>query len=295
MEVPAPQPGTVKELRVKLGDKVSEGSVIVTMEAAAGASAPAKAAEPAKPQPAATPASTGKAMPAPSPAAIQAAAPAPPAPSAPAAAAPSPASAPASAVERIGSVPAHASPGVRSFARELGVDLGQVKGSGPKARILKEDIQGFVKSALAPGQGLAGAGCGGARGGGLTDLGLPAWPKVDFAKFGPVEAKPLSRIQKISGPALARNWVMIPHVTQFDEADITELEAFRAKVNEENAKAGIKVTPLAFLVKAVVAALKKFPQFNSSLDGENLVIKHYWHIGFAADTPNGLVVPVIKD
>ena len=291
MEVPAPQPGTVKELRVKLGDKVSEGSVIVTMEAAAGASAPAKAAEPAKPQPAATPASTGKAMPAPSPAAIQAAAPAPPAPSASAAAAPSPASAPASAVERIGSVPAHASPGVRRFARELGVDLGQVKGSGPKARILKEDIQGFVKSALAGGTAMPAA----ARGGGFADLGLPAWPKVDFAKFGRVEAKPLSRIQKISGPALARNWVMIPHVTQFDEADITELEAFRARVNEENAKAGIKVTPLAFLVKAVVAALKKFPQFNSSLDGENLVIKHYWHIGFAADTPNGLVVPVVKD
>jgi pyruvate dehydrogenase E2 component (dihydrolipoamide acetyltransferase) len=124
---------------------------------------------------------------------------------------------------------------------------------------------------------------------------LPAWPKVDFAKFGPIEAKPLSRIQKISGPVLARNWVMIPHVTQFDEADITELEAFRAKVNEENAKAGIKVTPLAFLVKAVVAALKKFPQFNSSLDGDNLVLKHYWHIGFAADTPNGLVVPVVRD
>ncbi len=292
MEVPAPQPGTVKELRVKLGDKVSEGSVIVTMEAAAGASAPAKtpAAEPARPQPAATPASTGKAMPAPSPAAVQAAAPAPPAPSAPAGAAPSPASAPAPAVERTGSVPAHASPGVRRFARELGVDLGRVKGSGPKDRILKEDIQGFVKSALAGGGAPAAA-----RGGGLADLGLPAWPKVDFAKFGPIEAKPLSRIQKISGPALARNWVMIPHVTQFDEADITELEAFRAKVNEENAKAGIKVTPLAFLVKAVVAALKKFPHFNSSLDGENLVLKHYWHIGFAADTPNGLVVPVVKD
>ncbi len=149
-----------------------------------------------------------------------------------------------------------------------------------------------MKSALAGGGAVAPAA---ARGGGFADLGLPAWPKVDFAKFGPVEAKPLSRIQKISGPALARNWVMIPHVTQFDEADITELEAFRAKVNEENAKAGIKVTPLAFLVKAVVAALKKFPQFNSSLDADNLVLKHYWHIGFAADTPNGLVVPVVKD
>jgi pyruvate dehydrogenase E2 component (dihydrolipoamide acetyltransferase) len=179
---------------------------------------------------------------------------------------------------------------VRRFARELGVDLGRVKGSGPKARILKEDIQGFVKQALAGGGSAAAPG---AAGGGAI-LGLPAWPKVDFAKFGPVEAKPLSRIQKISGPALARNWVMIPHVTQFDEADITELEAFRARVNEENAKAGIKVTPLAFLIKAVVAALKKYPTLNSSLDGDNLVIKHYWNIGFAADTPNGLVVPVIK-
>jgi pyruvate dehydrogenase E2 component (dihydrolipoamide acetyltransferase) len=147
-----------------------------------------------------------------------------------------------------------------------------------------------VKSALA-----GGAPTQARAGGGLGDLGLPGWPKVDFAKFGPVESKPLSRIQKISGPALARNWVMIPHVTQFDEADVTELEAFRAKLNEENAKSGVKVTPLAFLVKAVVAALKKFPNFNSSLDGENLVLKHYWHIGFAADTPNGLVVPVIKN
>jgi pyruvate dehydrogenase E2 component (dihydrolipoamide acetyltransferase) len=185
--------------------------------------------------------------------------------------------------------PAHASPGVRRFARELGVDLQKVKGSGPKGRILKEDIQGFVKGAL------AGAGAPRAAGGGLADLGLPAWPKVDFAKFGPVEVKPLTRIQKISGPALARNWVMIPHVTQFDEADITELEAFRAKVNEENAKSGVKVTPLAFLIKAVVAALKKFPAFNASIDGDNLVLKQYWHIGFAADTPGGLVVPVLKD
>ena len=170
-----------------------------------------------------------------------------------------------------------------------------MKGSGPKARILKDDIQSFVKQALATGSGIAGAGSGSAKGGSLADLGLPAWPKVDFAKFGPVESRPLTRIQKISGPALARNWVMIPHVTQFDEADITELEAFRARVNEENAKAGIKVTPLAFLVKAVVAALKKYPTLNSSLDGDNLIIKNYWNIGFAADTPNGLMVPVIKD
>jgi pyruvate dehydrogenase E2 component (dihydrolipoamide acetyltransferase) len=280
MEVPAPQAGTVKELRVKLGDKVSEGVTILTLEAAAGASekpAPAPASAkgakgPAAPAQPVVPAFLEKAPPAPSPAAVPAAAPAAPAP---AAAAPSAASAPVPAVEREGAVPAHASPGVRRFARELGVDLARVTGTGPKNRILKEDIQGFVKGALAGGGAPAAA----AKGGGLADLGLPAWPKVDFAKFGPVEAKPLSRIQKISGPALGRNWVMIPHVTQFDEADITELEAFRAKVNEENAKAGIKATPLAFLVKAVVAALKKFPAFNSSLDGDNLILKQYWHIG----------------
>jgi pyruvate dehydrogenase E2 component (dihydrolipoamide acetyltransferase) len=198
-----------------------------------------------------------------------------------------PAGAPAESRE--GGVPAHASPGVRRFARELGVDIAKATGSGPKGRILKEDIQNFVKQAL------AGGGAAAAKGGGLADLGLPAWPKVDFAKFGPVEVKPLTRIQKISGPALTRNWVMIPHVTQFDEADITELEAFRAKVNEENAKTGVKVTPLAFLIKAVIAALKKYPTFNSSLDGDNLVVKQYWNIGFAADTPQGLVVPVIRN
>jgi pyruvate dehydrogenase E2 component (dihydrolipoamide acetyltransferase) len=186
--------------------------------------------------------------------------------------------------------PAHASPGVRRFARELGVDIDRVKGSGPKGRILKEDVQGFVKGVLAGGAPAQARG-----GGGLGDLGLPAWPQVDYAKFGPVERQELSRIKKISGPALARNWVMIPHVTQFDEADVTDLEAFRAKLNEENAKSGVKVTPLAFLIKAVVAALKKFPQFNSSLDGDALVVKQYWNIGFAADTPQGLVVPVIKN
>jgi pyruvate dehydrogenase E2 component (dihydrolipoamide acetyltransferase) len=190
-----------------------------------------------------------------------------------------------------GHPPPHASPGVRRFARELGVDIAQVKGSGPKSRILKEDIQNFVKAAL----GGAAAAAARPAGGGLADLGLPPWPKIDFAKFGPIESQALSRIKKISGPVLARNWVMIPHVTQFDEADITDLESFRQKVNEENAKAGIKVTPLAFLIKACVAALKKFPELNSSLDGDNLVLKRYWHIGFAADTPQGLVVPVVKD
>ena len=283
MEVPAPQAGTVKELRVKIGDKVSEGTAILVLEGGDAKSAP-------------TPAPAQKAAPSPAPAAPAPAKPEPPpAPpvSAPAAAAPAPSSAPLPSVDMHGgSVPAHASPGVRRFARELGVDLGRLQGTGPKARILKEDIQNFVKQSLAGGGGAPAAARGG--GGGLTDLGLPAWPKVDYAKFGPIEAKPLSRIQKISGPALARNWVMIPHVTQFDEADITDLEAFRAKVNEENAKAGIKVTPLAFLIKAVVASLKKYPTLNSSLDGDNLILKGYWNIGFAADTPNGLVVPVIK-
>ena len=282
MEVPSPTSGAVKDIRVKVGDKVSEGTPIVTLEAAAAAApTPAAAAKPA-PAPAAK---SAAAKPAPAPAAVPTPAPAAPAPAA---------AAPAAAAPAAEDTPPHASPGVRRFARELGVDLKGVQGSGPKGRILKEDVQGFVKGALAGGAapGMAARGPGG---GGLADLGLPAWPKVDFAKFGPVEAKPLTRIQKISGPALARNWVMIPHVTQFDEADITDLEAFRSKINEENAKAGIKVTPLAFLIKAVVAALKKHPTLNSSLDGDNLVIKHYWNIGFAADTPQGLVVPVIKN
>jgi len=289
MEVPAPSSGTVKEIRVKVGDKVGEGVTILTMEGGDAKAAPpptpaaTKAESPAPKAPAKAEAPAAKA---PAPAAPTPAAPTPAAPAAPAAA---PALPPPS-----GTVLAHASPGVRRFARELGVDITQAKGSGPKGRILKEDVQNFVKQALAPGSRIAGAGSGGAQGG-LADLGLPAWPKVDFAKFGPVDIQPLTRIQKISGPALARNWVMIPHVTQFDEADITDLEAFRAKVNEENAKAGIKITPLAFLIKAVVASLKKFPKFNSSLDGDNLVVKQYWNIGFAADTPTGLVVPVLKD
>ncbi len=184
---------------------------------------------------------------------------------------------------------AHASPSVRRFARELGVDVSQVKGSGPKGRILQQDVQNFVKQALAQPRGTAQSAGGGAG------LDLLPWPQVDFAKFGPVEAKPLSRIKKISGANLARNWVMIPHVTQFDEADITDLEALRVRINKENEKSGVKLTMLAFLIKAAVAALKKFPDFNASLDGENLVYKQYFHIGFAADTPNGLVVPVIRD
>ena len=288
MEVPAPAAGTVKELRVKVGDKVSEGSPIVLLDGAGEA----KAAPAAAPTPRAASAPSS----APAPSAARAPAPAAVATPAPAAPRESPvpvatASAPPTPAPDRGAEahPPHASPGVRRFARELGVDVARVPGSGPKGRILKEDIQSFVKGALAGSAAQAPA-----PGAGVS-LGLPPWPQVDFAKFGPVEVQPRSRIQKISGPALARNWVMIPHVTQFDEADVTELEAFRARVNEENAKSGVKLTPLAFLIKAAVAALQKFPVLNSSLDGDNLVLKRYWHIGFAADTPNGLVVPVIRD
>jgi pyruvate dehydrogenase E2 component (dihydrolipoyllysine-residue acetyltransferase) len=294
MEVPSPAAGTVKDVRIKVGDKVSQGTAILMLEGAAQAASPAPAkgngAAAAAPTQAPPPAQA-PATPAPAPQKAGGAI-TPPTPTradAPGAGALPSAAAQASGPAGDHATPAHASPGVRRFARELGVEIGRVTGSGPKGRIVKEDVQNFVKSALAGGGAPAAA-----KGGGLSDLGLPAWPKVDYAKFGPVESKPLSRIQKISGPALARNWVMIPHVTQFDEADVTELEAFRAKLNEENAKSGVKVTPLAFLIKAVVAALKKFPNFNSSLDGENLVLKQYWNIGFAADTPQGLVVPVIK-
>ena len=188
----------------------------------------------------------------------------------------------------------HASPSVRRFARELGVNVASVRGSGPKGRILQEDVQNYVKgiisgaaSGASPDKAASSAGTG-------VGLDLLPWPKIDFTKFGSVEAKPLSRIKKISGANLHRNWVMIPHVTQFDEADITDLEAFRVTMNKENEKSGMKLTMLAFLIKASVAALKKFPDFNASLDGDNLILKSYFNIGFAADTPNGLVVPVIK-
>ena len=282
MDVPSPAAGTVKEVKVKLGDKVSEGSPIVVVETAASAPAAeapkpadAKAPSPAPPAPAAAPPRAAAAAPAPA-----AAAPSKPAQGS---AAPAP-------VDSAAFKAAHASPSVRKFARELGVDLARVTGSAAKGRILQEDVQKFVKQVMSCGAPAAGAAAGG---GGSLNL-LP-WPTVDFAKFGPVEARPLSRIKKISGANLARNWVMIPHVTQFDEADITELEAFRVALNKENEKAGIKVTMLAFLIKASVAALRKFPDVNASLDGDNLVLKQYFNIGFAADTPNGLVVPVIKN
>jgi pyruvate dehydrogenase E2 component (dihydrolipoamide acetyltransferase) len=277
MDVPSPAAGVVKELRVKVGDKVGEGTVIVLLEAdGAGAAKPAAAA----PAPAAPPKSAAAA-----PAATALAPVVTPAP------APAPASAP---VDSSSFKAAHASPSVRKFARELGVDLARVTGTGPKSRILQEDVQNFVKQAMS---GSAPASAGAITGGGALNL-LP-WPNVDFAKFGPVETRALPRIKKISGAYLARNWVMIPHVTQFDEADITELEAFRVALNKENEKAGIKVTMLAFLIKASVAALRKFPDFNASLvstpDGDSLVVKQYFNIGFAADTPNGLVVPVLKN
>ena len=282
MDVPSPAAGTVKEVKVKLGDKVSEGSPIVVVETAAtapAAEAPkpadAKAPSPAPPAPAATPPRAAAAAPAPA-----AAAPSKPAQGS---AAPAP-------VDSAAFKAAHASPSVRKFARELGVDLARVTGSAAKGRILQEDVQKFVKQVMSGGAPAAGAAAGG---GGSLNL-LP-WPTVDFAKFGPVEAKPLSRIKKLSGANLARNWVMIPHVTNHDDADITDLEAFRVSTNKENEKSGVKVTMLAFLIKASVAALKKFPEFNASLDGEQIVLKQYFHIGFAADTPNGLVVPVIKD
>ncbi len=289
IEIPSPSAGVVKELRIKLGDKVSEGSPILVLEASEAAAAKAAAQPPAPaPGPAAPPASP----PAPSAAAEPARPPAPPPSATAQAAVPAPTRTPPVPVEAAepGGVKPHASPSVRKFARELGVDLAIVKGSGPKNRILTADVQAFVKGVIAHGPAPASP-----PGAGGVGLNLLPWPKVDFAKFGPVEVQPLSRIKKLSGANLARNWVMIPHVTNNDEADITELEAFRVQLNKENEKAGIRVTMLAFLVKACVAALKKYPELNSSLDGDNLVLKRYYHIGFAADTPNGLVVPVIKD
>jgi pyruvate dehydrogenase E2 component (dihydrolipoamide acetyltransferase) len=278
MEIPSSHAGVVRALEVKVGDKVSKGSVVLTLQAAAGA-APAVA-------------------PAAAPAALAAAAAAPAAPTVvERAAAALPVHQPAAA-EPSAALP-HASPSIRRQARELGVPLAEVKGSGPKGRITQDDLHAFVKGVMAGSvqttaqKARVPAATAAAGGGSLPGL-LP-WPQVDFAKFGPVERKDLSRIKKISGANLHRNWVMIPHVTNHDDADITDLEAFRVQLNKENEKSGVKVTMLAFLIKACVAALKKFPEFNASLDGEQLVLKQYFHIGFAADTPGGLVVPVIKD
>ncbi|MEX3896038.1 dihydrolipoyllysine-residue acetyltransferase [Paraburkholderia sp. BR10954] len=275
MDVPSSVAGVVKEVKVKVGDTVSEGSVIVVIEAEGGA-APAPAPAPAAKAPVEKP-SDAPATPTPAPAAPSALAQAPLIP----------------AGEGGTRHPSHASPSVRKFARELGVDVSQVKGTGPKGRITQADVTAFVKGVMT-GQRAAPAGAAAPAAGG-GELNLLPWPKVDFTKFGPIDPKPLSRIKKISGANLHRNWVMIPHVTNNDEADITELEALRVKLNKEHEKAGVKFTMLAFVIKACVAALKKFPTFNASLDGDNLVFKQYYHIGFAADTPNGLVVPVIRD
>jgi pyruvate dehydrogenase E2 component (dihydrolipoamide acetyltransferase) len=282
MEIPSPAAGVVKEIRVKVGDKVSQGSPVLMLEAAdAGAeSAPPPAPPPAASAPSAAPA---PAAPSPAPAARQMAIPRrEPVPAEP---------------QEATAAKAHASPSVRKFARELGVDLAQVRGSGPKGRVLHEDVQSFVKGLMAQGGAPGPASQRAAPRGGALPFDLPAWPEVDFAKFGPVETKPLSRIQKLSGANLHRNWVSIPHVTQFDEADITDLEAFRKSNTAVTEKQGFKLTMLAFLIKASVTALREYPQFNASLDAKNesLVLKKYYHIGVAVDTPDGLVVPVVRD
>jgi pyruvate dehydrogenase E2 component (dihydrolipoamide acetyltransferase) len=270
MEVPATSGGVVREVKVKVGDTVSKGTPIATVVAkiAASSAKPAASAAPARP-----PSSNGASAPAAAPAA----------PAAPPAAAPAATVTSAPSNGRV-----HASPAIRRFARELGVDLAGVRGSGPNGRITRDDVQAFVKTKLT-----SPAPSGGAPAAGGLVLNLPPWPSVDFAKFGPIERVPLSRIQRISGPVLARNWVMIPHVTQNEDADVTDLEAFRKQINGE--RKDVKVTMLAFLMKAAIAALKAYPQVNASLDGAELVLKRYYNIGFAADTPSGLVVPVIKD
>ena len=279
MEIPSPAAGVVKELKVKVGDKINIGDFVAVLEGAAAApaaAAPAQAAAPAPAAQAAAPVSAQASTPAPAPA---------PAPV-------------AAAVHQPGApvlgLP-HASPSVRKFARELGVPLPEVKGSGAKGRITQEDVQNFTRAVMSGSQRTQAQGAAPVAASGGGELGLIAWPKVDFAKFGPIERKEMGRIKKISGANLLRNAIMIPAVTNHDDADITDLEAFRVLTNKENEKAGIKVTMLAFLIKACVAALKKYPEFNSSLDGDSIIYKQYFHIGFAADTPNGLMVPVIKD
>lgn len=270
MDVPSSHSGVVKEVKVKVGDSISEGAVVLVLEES-GAAAPAPAVAKAEPAAAPAPAPAPKVEP-------------------PIVRAPAP--------PPIGNTPvvvdptaSHASPSVRKFARELGVTVHQVKGSGPKGRITQEDVQAFVKAAMSGGAGGGSNGTGGSLGG----LNLIPWPKVDFSKFGETERQPLNRIKKLTAANLGRNWVMIPAVTYHEDADITDLEAFRVLTNKENEKQGLKITMLAFLMKAAVAALKKFPEFNSSIDGDDLVLKKYFNIAFAADTPNGLVVPVIRD
>ena len=291
MEIPSSHAGVLKDLKVKLGDKINIGDLLAILEGAEVASAPVAAP--------AAPAQAAPATFAPPSATVA---------SAPAVASPAvtTTSAPVALASAVGNVPAHApggttvglphaSPSVRKFARELGVPLDEVKGTGNKGRITQDDVQAFTKSVMSGATLTKAQAAKGGSGGDGAALGLIPWPKVDFAKFGPIERKELGRIKKISGANLLRNAIMIPAVTNHDDADITDLEAFRVSTNKENEKSGVKVTMLAFLIKASVAALKKYPEFNSSLDGDALVYKNYWHIGFAADTPNGLMVPVIKD
>jgi pyruvate dehydrogenase E2 component (dihydrolipoamide acetyltransferase) len=270
IEIPSPQAGTVKEVKVSIGDKVSQGDILVTMEVSAAQAAAVAETTAEKPEQAATAPAAEPEKPVAAPPPPVASTPRPP----PVAPAP---------VDEAGFRKAYASPSVRKFARELGADLGQITGSGNKGRILKEDIKAFVKKALTSG-----------RAGGL---GVAPMPEIDFSQFGDIETQPLTKINRLTGQFLHRNWVTVPHVTQFDEADITELEKFRKQLNEEHKKDGIRVTVLAFLMKALVSALKEYPRFNASLDasGENLVLKKYIHIGVAVDTPDGLVVPVIRD
>ncbi len=260
MEVPASAAGTIATVSVKPGDKVSRGSVIATLQTSGEAKTEtAPTAPSARSQPQVKPEQ----------------------PQTPPAAAPSVSTEPVAPAG--GGV--HASPAIRRFARELGVNLAGLRGSGPHGRITREDVQGFVKTALQRGEPSSGT----------TFAGLPAWPKVDFAQFGAIERKPLPRIKKLSGPNLHRNWLQIPHITNYDEADVTDLEAFRNEINAEQSKrGGAKLTMLAFLIKVSIAALQRFPEFNASLEGDELVYKRYYNIGFAADTPNGLVVPVLK-
>ncbi len=285
MEIPSSSAGVVKELRVKLGDKVKQGSVVLVLEASGAASAPAAA--PVEAPAAAAPVTAPAVASAPT-------------------EAPAPVVASVVASSAISAAPAHnpgapsfglphASPSVRKFARELGVPLEEVKGTGPQGRISQDDVQAFTKAVMAGSAQTKAQAAKAPAGGDGAALGLIPWPKVDFAKFGPIERKEMGRIKKISGANLLRNAIMIPAVTNHDDADITDLEAFRVSTNKENEKSGVKVTMLAFLIKACVAALKKYPEFNSSLDGDAIVYKNYWHIGFAADTPNGLMVPVIRD
>jgi pyruvate dehydrogenase E2 component (dihydrolipoamide acetyltransferase) len=278
MDVPSSHAGIVKEIKVKVGDLISEGALVLVVESsdAAAASSPVASA----PTPQATPAIPPVPVPTPT-----------PAPMPVAAAVAAPAAPVAQAIPAAGADVSHASPTVRKYARELGVNVSLVKGSGPKGRITQEDVQAFVKGVMSGATPTASAKMGGNMGG----LDLLPWPTVDFTKFGAIERQPLSRIKKLSAANLARNWVMIPAVTYHEDADITDLEAFRVSTNKENEKQGNKITMLAFMMKAAVAALKKYPEFNSSLDGDDLVLKKYFHIAFAADTPNGLVVPVIRN